>query len=82
MVYKHAYLLNTLLLLHSTFMLPLKEEVEGHASNSHGNYIVDQGFSRKNTWGGALFLPNHPWNSISSDTNHPCNQKVSYTNYP
>ena len=47
MVYKHAYL-NTLLLLHSTFMLSvvkmlLKGEVGGHAINSHGNYIVDHG---------------------------------------
>ena len=45
MVYKHAYS-NTLLLLHSTFILrvvkmPLKGEVEGYALNSHGNYIVD-----------------------------------------
>ena len=39
-VYKHAYL-NTLLLL-------LKEEVAGHALNSHGNYIVDHGKSWKN----------------------------------
>ena len=49
MVYKHAYL-DTLLLLHSTFMLsmvkmPLKGEVGGHALNSHGNYIVDHGKS-------------------------------------
>ena len=47
MVYKHAYL-NTLLLLHSPFMLnvvkmPLKGEVGGHALNSHGNYIFDHG---------------------------------------
>ena len=47
MVYKHAYL-NTLLLLHSAFMLSivkrlLKGEVRGHALNSHGNYIVDHG---------------------------------------
>ena len=47
MVYKHAYL-NTLLLLHSTFMLSmvkmmLKVEVGGHTLNSHGNYIVDHG---------------------------------------
>ena len=46
MVYKHAYL-NTLLLLHSAFMLsvvkmPLKGEVGGDSSNSHGN-IVDHG---------------------------------------
>ena len=45
MAYKHAYL-NTLLLLHSTFMLsvvkmPLKGEVGGCALNSCGNYIVD-----------------------------------------
>ena len=37
-----------LLLLHSAFMLSmvkmqLKGEVEGHALNSHGNYIVDHG---------------------------------------
>ena len=49
MGYKHAYL-NTLLLPHSAFMLsvvkmPLKTEVGGHASNSHGNYIVDKGKS-------------------------------------
>ena len=48
-VYKHAYL-NTLLLLHSAFMLcmvemPLKAEVGGRALNSHGNYIVDHGKS-------------------------------------
>ena len=47
MAYKHAYL-DTLLLLHSTFMLSevkisLKGEVGGHALNSHGNYIVDHG---------------------------------------
>ena len=45
MIYKHAYL-NTLLLLHSAFILsavkvPLKGEVVCHALNSHGNYIVD-----------------------------------------
>ena len=39
---------NTLLLMHSTFMLsvvkmPLKGEVGGQALNSHGNYIVDHG---------------------------------------
>ena len=48
-VYKHAYL-NTLLFLHSTFMLcmvkmSLKGEVVSHALNSHGNYIVDHGKS-------------------------------------
>ena len=58
MVYKHAYL-NTLLLLHSTFMLslvkmPLKREVGGHALNSHGNYIVDREKSWKNH--GIVFL--------------------------
>ena len=47
MVYKHAYL-NTLLFLHSVFMLsmvkmPLKGEVGGHALNSHVNYFVDHG---------------------------------------
>ena len=47
MVYKYAYL-NTILLLHSAFMLsvvkiPLKGEVGGHALNSHGNYIVNHG---------------------------------------
>ena len=52
MVYKHAYL-NTLLLLHSVVMLsvtdnPLNGEVGGHALNSHGNYIVDHGYSWKN----------------------------------
>ena len=44
-VYKHAYL-NTLLFLHSVFMLcmvkmPIKGEVGGCALNSHGNYIFD-----------------------------------------
>ena len=42
-----------LLLLHSPFLLSmvkilLKEEVGGRALNSHGNYIVDHGKSRKN----------------------------------
>ena len=48
----HAYL-NTLLLLHSAFMLsvvkmPLKREVRDHALKSHENYIVDHGKSQKN----------------------------------
>ena len=51
--------LNTLLVLHSTFMLsvvkvPLKGAVGGCALNSHGNYIVDHGKSRKNH--GIVFL--------------------------
>ena len=50
MICKHAYL-NTLLLLHSVFMLsvvkmPLKGDVGGHALNSHGNDNVD----RKKSW--------------------------------
>ena len=50
--YKHAYL-NTILLLHSAFMLsvvkmPLKGEVSGHELNSHGHYVVDHGKSWKN----------------------------------
>ena len=47
MVYKHAYL-NTLQLLHYTFMLSvvkmlLKGEDGGCALNSRGNYIVNHG---------------------------------------
>ena len=58
MVYKHAYL-DTLLLLHSTFILrvvkmPLKGEAGGHALNSHGNYIVEYGKTWKNN--GIVFL--------------------------
>ena len=59
MVYNHAYL-NTLVLLHYTFMLsvvkmPLKGEVGGSVLNSHGrNYIADHGKSRKNH--GIVFL--------------------------
>ena len=58
MVYKHNYL-NTLLLLHSSFMLSvvkmlLKGEFGGHALNSHENYIVDHGKSWKNH--GIVFL--------------------------
>ena len=58
MVYKHAYL-DTLLLLHSAFMLSmvkmlLKGVVGGHALSSHGNYIVDYGKSWKNH--GIVFL--------------------------
>ena len=58
MVYKQACV-NTLLLLHSVFMLSvvkmsLKGEVGGHALNSHGNYIVDRGKSWKNH--GIVFL--------------------------
>ena len=45
MVNKHAYL-NTLVLLHSAFMLsvvkmPLKGEVGSRTLNSHESYIVD-----------------------------------------
>ena len=45
--------LNTLLLLHSAFMISvvkmlLKGEVGGHALNIHGNSIVDHGKSWKN----------------------------------
>ena len=63
MVYKHAYL-NTLLLLHSTFVLSmgkmtLKGEVEGHALNSHGNCIVDHGKS---------------WNCVFEFLWEPCNK--------
>ena len=51
--------LNTLLLLHSIFMLSvlnmqLKEEVGNHALNSHENYIDDHGKSWKNR--GIVFL--------------------------
>ena len=58
MVYKHAYL-NTLLLLHFTFMLSvvkmlLKGEVGDRALNSHGNYNVDHGKSWKSH--GIVFL--------------------------
>ena len=58
MVYKHAYI-NTLLLLHSIFMLSVvkmtqKGEVGCHALNSHGNYIVDHEKSWKNH--GIMFL--------------------------
>ena len=47
MVYTHVYL-NSLLLLHSIFMLSvvkmaLKGEAGGHALKSHGNYIVEHG---------------------------------------
>ena len=52
MVFRHACL-NTLLLLHSGFMLSVvkmsrKGEVGGHALNSHGNNIVDHGKPLKN----------------------------------
>ena len=45
MIYKHAYL-NTLMLLHSAFMLsvvkmPLNGEVGGHALNSHGFTLLN-----------------------------------------
>ena len=40
-----SMLINTLLLMHSAFMLsvvkmPLKGEVEGHAFHSHGNLLI------------------------------------------
>ena len=58
MVYKHAYF-NTLLLLHSAFMLnvvkmPLTGDVGDHSLNSHGNYIVDHENHDKNH--GTVFL--------------------------
>ena len=45
-------ILNTLLLLHSAFMLsmekmPLKGEVSGHALNSHGNYIINKNLYKR-----------------------------------
>ena len=45
-------ILNTLLLLHSAFMLsmekmPLKGEVSGHALNSHGNYIINENLYKR-----------------------------------
>ena len=47
-IFEQPSYLNTLLLLHSIFMLSvvkmaLKGEVGGHALNCHGNYIVDRG---------------------------------------
>ena len=60
MVYRHALsYLDTLVLLHATFMLSvvkmlLKGEVGGRTLNSHGNYIVDHGKSWKNQ--GIVFL--------------------------
>ena len=55
----HGLSTSMLLLLHSAFMLSvvkmlLKGEVEGHALNSHGKYIVDHGKSWKNH--GIVFL--------------------------
>ena len=38
----------------STVKMPLKGEVGGHALDSHGNYIVDNGKSWKNH--GIVFL--------------------------
>ena len=63
-MYKHAYL-NTFLLLRSPFMLSvvkmlLKGEVDGHALNSHGNYIVDNGKSWKNHGIGFLNFCGNP----------------------
>ena len=63
MVYKHTYL-NTLVLLHSAFMLSvvkisLKGEVGGITLNSFGNNMVDHGKSWKNH--GIVFL-NFCWN--------------------
>ena len=48
-----ACIFNTLLLLHSAFMLSvvkvsLKGVVGSHAFNGHGNYFVDHGKSWKN----------------------------------
>ena len=61
MVYKHAYL-NTLLLLHSAFMLnvskmPLKGEFGGFALNSHGNYIV----YHEKSWSCVFEFMWEPW---------------------
>ena len=66
MVYKHAYL-NTLLLLHSAFMLsvvkmPQEGEVGGHVLNSHGNYIVDHG---------------KLWNCVFDFCGNPVNHQVT-----
>ena len=78
MVYKHAYL-NTLLLLHSAFMLsvvkmPLKRGVGGHALNSNGNYIVDHGKSWKNH--GIVFL--NFGGNLNRRKGENCTQKICF----
>ena len=70
MVYKHAYL-NTLLLLHTSFMLsavkmPLIGEDGGHALYSHGNYIVDH---RKYGIVFLNFCGNPACRAVSSESN-------------
>ena len=61
-------LLNTLLSLHSAFMLcmvkmPLKGEVGGHELNSHERYIVDHGKS---------------WNCVFEYLWEPCLKKETF----
>ena len=65
----HAWSINMLLLLHSTFMLSvvkmlLKGEVGGRAFNSHGNDIVDHGKSWKNHGIVVLNLCGNPVNIL------------------
>ena len=67
MVYMHAHV-NTLLLLHSTFMLsvvkmPVKGEVGSHVLNSHRNFIVDHGKS---------------WNCVFEFLWKPCSMQTKY----
>ena len=74
MVYKHAYL-NTLLLLHSAFILSvvkmlLKGEVRSHALNSHRNYIVDHGIVFLNFCGNPAFCK-HANNEGANQPAHP-----------
>ena len=61
-------ILNTLLFLHSAFMLFMvkmlvKGEVEGSALNRHGNYIVDHGKSWKDHAVVFLKFLWEPWTS-------------------
>ena len=84
MVCKHAYL-NTLLLLHSAFMLSvvkmlLKGEVADHALNSHRNYIVDHGKS----WNCVFKFLWEPWWDIKHKLTHSlklfCERKLMQKN--
>ena len=93
MVYKHAYL-DVLLLLHSAFMLstvkmPLKGEVGGHASNSHGNYIVHHEKCMEQSWNCIFEFCGNPNCTIYGKLNTEENafratesQKLRFKSYP
>ena len=66
MVYKHAVVAAFHIFMLSVVKMLLKGKVEGHALNSHGNYIVYRGKSWKNHGIVVLKLYGNPGKLMTS----------------